>query len=379
MNGERTLWQVIGVRGAVGAAISAIVLVTIAAFFVGRRPLPYPSSGPVVGTSASVGPLPLPPITARRTFQTPLDVSTFQRGNIHTHSNWSDGDRPPRDVYVWYRTHGFNFVALTDHNTRASPQTFKALEKPTFVIIAGEEVTMTVQRTRVHVNGLCTKRTIGGGKHPSVRAALVHAIEYVHAQGGIALINHPNFDWALTADDIKSAAGAELLEIYSSHPDVNTNGDGQHPSQEAIWEKLLDQGETIGSVAVDDAHYFNTDKLKIANSAKPGFGWVEVFAAAADRNQICDALRKKQLYSSSGASLSRIRVTPEAFSVWPKEDGATVEFIGNGGQVFEKKDRGKDGETTYQLRGIEQYVRARISLPDGRKAWTQAYRTTSAN
>jgi hypothetical protein len=107
-------------------------------------------------------------------------------------------------------------------------------------------------------------------------------------------------------------------------------------------------------------------------------GWVEVFVPTPDRDMICEALRKKQLYSSSGASLSRIRVTADTLSVWPKEEGATVEFIGDGGKVFEKKERGKDGETTYQLRGPERYVRARITLPDGKKAWTQAYRTTPA-
>lgn len=376
MNGERTLLQVMGTRSAVSIAIGAIVLVTIAAIFVGRRSLP--PRNPVEAAPATPAPPPSPEI-ARRIFDTTLDVSTFQRGNIHAHSNWSDGDRHPRDVYVWYRNHGFNFVALTDHNTRASPQTFKALEKPNFVIIAGEELTMLVQRTRVHVNGLCTKRTIGGGKHPSVRAALVHAIEYVHAQGGIALVNHPNFDWALTSEDIRSASGAELLEIYSSHPHVNSQGDNEHPSQEAIWETLLDQGETIGSVAVDDAHYFNHDKPNVSNPAKPGLGWVEVFAPTADRNTICEALRNKQLYSSSGASLARLRVTTESMSVWPKEDGATVEFIGDGGKIFEKKDSGKSAETTYLLRGTERYVRARISLPDGRKAWTQAYRTKPVN
>ena len=377
MNGERSLLQAKGTRGVVGAAIGAIVLVTVAAVIVGRRspPSPPPPSEP-----AQTAPgLPLPPVTIRRTFDKTLDVSTFQRGNIHAHSNWSDGDRHPRDVYVWYRNHGFAFAALTDHNTRASPTTFKALEKPTFVIISGEELTMTVQRTRVHVNGLCTKKTIGGGKHPSTRSALVHAIEYVHAQGGVALVNHPNFDWALTAEDIRDASGAELLEIYSSHPHVPSDGDATHPSQEAIWEKLLDQGENIGSVAVDDAHYFNLDKPNVKNPAKPGMGWVEVFVPAPDPNLICEALRNKQLYSSSGASLSRIRVTDDTLSVWPKETGATVEFIGDGGKVFAKKDRGTDGETTYQLQGTERYVRARITLPDGKKAWTQAYRTTPAH
>lgn len=376
MNGERTLLQVMGTRSAVSVGIGAIVLVTMAAIFVGRRS-PGPAS-PAEPSLVKPTPASTPEVTPR-IFDTTLDVSTFQRGNIHAHSNWSDGDRHPRDVYVWYRNHGFSFVALTDHNTRASPQTFKALEKPNFVIIAGEELTMTVQRTRVHVNGLCTKRTIGGGKHPSVRAALVHAIEYVHAQGGIALVNHPNFDWALTAEDIRSASGAELLEIYSSHPHVNSQGDNEHPSQEAIWETLIDQGENIGSVAVDDAHYFNHDKTNTANPAKPGLGWVEVFVPTTDRNAICEALRNKQLYSSSGASLRRIRITTNTMSVWPKEEGATVEFIGNGGTVFEKKEGGKDGETTYQLKGSERYVRARITLADGRKAWTQAYRTKAAN
>lgn len=364
----------IGVRGAVGTAIGAIVLVIVAAVIVGRRQPPPPPPETRTTTAA----LPLPPVTVRRTFETTLDVSTFLRGNIHTHSSWSDGDRPPRDVYVWYRNHGFAFVALTDHNSRTSPQTFKALEKKTFAIISGEELTMSVMGKRVHVNGLCTKKTIGGGKQPSIRAALVHAIEHVHAQGGVALINHPNFDWALTANDIRDAKGAELLEIYSSHPHVNTDGDANHPSHEATWDLLLDQGEDIGGVAVDDAHSFNADKPNVSNPAQPGLGWIEVFASTLDRNAVCDALRKRQLYASSGAILSRIRVTTDALSVWPKEPGATVEFIGDGGKVFEKKERGADGETTYQLRGTERYVRARISLPDGKRAWTQAYRVSPA-
>ncbi|MBK9264571.1 MAG: PHP domain-containing protein [Polyangiaceae bacterium] len=363
-----------GVRGAVSAAIGAIALVIVAAVLVGRRQPALPPPELPQTTDA----LPFPPVIARRTFDTTLDVSTFQRGNIHAHSSWSDGDRPPRDVYIWYRNHGFAFVAITDHNSRTSPQTFKALEKKSFVIIAGEELTMSVANKRVHVNGLCTKKTIGGGRQPSIRAALVHAIEHVHAQGGVALINHPNFDWALTADDIRNAKGAELIEIYSSHPHVNSEGDAQRPSHEAMWDALLDQGEDIGGVAVDDAHYFNADKPNTSNPAKPGLGWVEVFASRLDRNVICEALRNKQLYSSSGATLSRIRVTADALSVWPKDQGATVEFIGDGGKVFEKKERSADGETTYQLRGTERYVRARITLPDGKKAWTQAYRTNVA-
>ena len=38
------------------------------------------------------------------------------KGNIHTHTLWSDGDDFPEMVAEWYRTHGYNFLALSDHN-----------------------------------------------------------------------------------------------------------------------------------------------------------------------------------------------------------------------------------------------------------------------
>ena len=38
------------------------------------------------------------------------------KGNIHTHTFWSDGNDFPEMVAEWYRTHGYNFLALSDHN-----------------------------------------------------------------------------------------------------------------------------------------------------------------------------------------------------------------------------------------------------------------------
>jgi hypothetical protein len=39
----------------------------------------------------------------------------FPKGNIHTHSNRSDGQRTPADVAETYRRGGYDFMALTDH------------------------------------------------------------------------------------------------------------------------------------------------------------------------------------------------------------------------------------------------------------------------
>jgi hypothetical protein len=38
------------------------------------------------------------------------------RGNLHTHTLWSDGDGFPEVVAQWYRDAGYNFLSLSDHN-----------------------------------------------------------------------------------------------------------------------------------------------------------------------------------------------------------------------------------------------------------------------
>src|SRR5262249_32746042 len=139
-------------------------------------------------------PQPPPPVPATGArFVDTFDVTAFQRGNLHTHTTRSDGDRPPRDVYMWYRDHGYSFLAVTDHNARSDPATLRALERPGFVIIPGEEITMLGDGYPVHVNGLCTKKRIGGKNLKDQASALEWAVSEVHAQGGVALINHPNF------------------------------------------------------------------------------------------------------------------------------------------------------------------------------------------
>src|SRR6478735_12137752 len=43
----------------------------------------------------------------------------YWKGNLHTHSLWSDGDDFPEMIADWYKRHGYQFLALTDHNVIA--------------------------------------------------------------------------------------------------------------------------------------------------------------------------------------------------------------------------------------------------------------------
>ncbi len=44
----------------------------------------------------------------------------WYRGNLHTHSLWSDGDDYLETIGLWYKEHGYDFLCFTDHNVLPS-------------------------------------------------------------------------------------------------------------------------------------------------------------------------------------------------------------------------------------------------------------------
>jgi hypothetical protein len=49
--------------------------------------------------------------------QTPAESAPrWWKGNLHTHTLWSDGDVFPEMVASWYREQGYHFLGLSEHN-----------------------------------------------------------------------------------------------------------------------------------------------------------------------------------------------------------------------------------------------------------------------
>ena len=304
-------------------------------------------------------------------FSHTFEVTHFQKGNVHTHTTLSDGGSSPEQTIAWYRSHGYQFLALTDHNQLSRPARYASLQEPSFVLISGEEITMAGRGRQVHVNGLCIKNRIPGGNFASAAAALSNGISAVRHQGGVALVNHPNFDWALSPADVSDARDASLLEIASGHPYVHTAGDADHPSHEALWDIALGSGADFMGVGVDDEHHIDVSSDP---PATPGRAWISTFGDVTDGTAICSAMAQGQLYSSTGVELRRIAVRDRQYEVEPVQAHASVVFIGMGGRELARYTALNDGPVVYALRGDEGYVRARIELPDGKRAWTPAVR-----
>lgn len=374
---------------------------------------------------------------------------TYYRGNTHTHTLWSDGDGAPETVVAWYVLNGYNFLVLSDHNTmqhgedwfpvkegtRLPPAKVDAIkaqfgaawpelrddehgqqmrlrtlgelkrkfEKPgAFLLVPGEEVTDRFMRHEIHINAVNIDEVVRPQHGSSVQSTIQRNFDAIEAQGKksgrevFAHLNHPNFVWSLTVEDVASLKGERFFEIYNGHRSVHNEGDATRPSTESMWDQALalrlrdgaGDGEVLYGVATDDAHSYGVDD----GVSIPGRGWVMVRATELSEDAIVKAMKAGDFYASTGVSLTRVEQEGNVFSI--EIDGEpgvsyTTEFIGL------RKD-GLPGDvlatTTslkprYTMSGDELYVRARIASTtlhprpyragDVEMAWTQPVRPQS--
>jgi hypothetical protein len=293
------------------------------------------------------------------------------KGNTHTHTQYSDGDSPPETVVDWYEAHGYDFLFLTDHNILIPDDHLAKLQRGTLPVWQGEEVTMAA----VHVNGLGVTELIAppwpdlSRYEPEVAESHTKrvrwAVERILAQGGVAHVNHPNFLYTLTIDDLLASGDFGLLEVANGHSAVHNEGDETHPSTEVIWDALLASGRQVWGVASDDAHHFQTWGDQYCN---PGRGWLQVEVDSARMGDVLEALRVGRFYASSGLELEAFEASGSELSLELAGDTASIELIGPGGTVLETivGDRAQ-----FRLAAAGSFARVRATASDGRQLWTQ--------
>jgi acetyl esterase/lipase len=324
-------------------------------------------------------------------------ASRWYKGNTHAHSLWDNGDALPELAAEWYRSRGYDFVALSDHNDqnaltekerwipvgteatdpvppsvldelarRFGPgwadirkskdgrelrlKTFSELEAEfvkdhRFVLLRGEEIGDSFQNKLIHHNALNIGRVLpppGGG---SVRELLKRAIEAGQAESSttgrrvLVHLNHPNLGWAVGSEDLTAVGQERYFEVYNGHPSAQNQGDAAHPSTEALWDRVLTarlrsgSGPLLYGLAADDAHHYSG-----RGNARPGRGWIMVRARELSAGALLEAISAGDFYSSTGVTLSEIEAGECGVSVRVlPEPGAeyTIRFIGSWGEKSE--------------------------------------------
>jgi hypothetical protein len=302
-------------------------------------------------------------------FEENLRFEFFYRGNVHTHSTQSDGDSSPEDIIRWYRDHGYQFLALTDHNRITAPGQFADLETPMFKVVSGEEVTLSnIDGNPVHLNTLCARVQVGWRPPARTSAQITWVQNMLRPQPGTLLqIDHPNWGWAIHERHLCQLENGSLLEIANQHPSANNAGDWAHPSSEALWDAELSHGHRIYGTASDDMHTLH------GGYTPPARGWLQVATTGLSAENICLSLSRGHFYFSTGVTLAAIAAEKGLLSlaidtsVLPPESFVT-DFIGYRGATLARLNGPRP---TYQLAGFEKYVRARVTDLNGKQAWTQ--------
>lgn len=301
----------------------------------------------------------------------PSPSARYFKGNLHTHTLNSDGDSTPDDVVRWYREHGYHFVTLTDHNYLTSVDGLNALHgaDDKFLVMKGEEVTGAFEKKPIHVNGFAPSGFINPPTGTSVLDTVQRMVDAIRGAGAVPSINHPNFGWAISADELMQVQRTRLFEVYNGHPTVNNLGGGGVPGLEEVWDRILSSGKMIYGIAVDDAHYFKRPEDKTA--PRPGQGWVYVNAARLETRALVEALERGDFYSSTGVELTSVAATSSSLTVTVKTEPSSkyrIQFIGRRGALLAES---VTSPATYAFKGDESYVRAKVIESNGKHAWVQ--------
>jgi hypothetical protein len=150
----------------------------------------------------------------------------------------------------------------------------------------------------------------------------------------IAHIAHPNFGWAITAEDMIQLRGDRFFEVYNGHAHVRNDGDEQHASTERMWDivnthRIAEhRGPPLFGLAVDDSHHYQVFSPTHSNS---GRGWVMVRATELNAASIINALEAGNFYASSGVTLSNVVWSDNKLTIRVEPElgvNYTIQFIG---------------------------------------------------
>jgi histidinol phosphatase-like PHP family hydrolase len=222
----------------------------------------------------------------------------WYRGNLHTHSDRSDGAAAPERVLDEYRAAGYDFVVLTDHFEERWGWTVTdttAARDASFTTLLGVELSSADwdDEDVYWVNAIGVPADFAPPHNGEPHAG---AIRRAAEAGAYLVLLHPGLTNFLDFDRLPT----ELLDAVETY---NHNGAAVWPDQaEARYavDALLARGHRLHVAVGDDAHFEHPwDR----------FGaWVLVRAEQLDPETLLAALRAGAYYSTQGPRIEDVRV-----------------------------------------------------------------------
>lgn len=231
-------------------------------------------------------------------------VTEEYKGNLHTHSTFSDSGETLVDTILEHYEQGFDFVAMTDHGVTGvewnqkpyqrllysyqlllgyeqncfTDEEFEALQNGTYALkstgeargrgmtcVTGGNELNALTASKSHVNGMFLPSDFGN-TNLGFENGYRYAVNQTDEQGGLSFINHPG-DWLDTNDDMNNVYDEDKLdyfaEIFMDYDtclgmEVFNEKNGTTGYDRILWDNLLMKtlpyGRNIIGFSNNDTH-----------------------------------------------------------------------------------------------------------------------------
>lgn len=284
---------------------------------------------------------------------------SFLKGNLHTHTNLSDGVLSVDEVLRRYRAAGYDFCAITDHFMEqfsfpiVDTRGFRD-EKFTTLIGAELHAPRTEMSSIWHIVAVGLPLDFAPTRTNETGVELAQRAKEAGAFVGIA---HPAWYQLSLADAETMLPHAHAVEIYNHGCQVmHDRGDGAY-----LLDGLADKGHQLLAYACDDAHFRTPDF---------GGGWVHVKAPERSPEAILSALKSGDFYSSQGPRINHVEITATEIIV----ECSPAKGILVNGRGYQHVAKYESGVTYAHLSrstlGDTPWCRIIVTGEDGKRAWT---------
>lgn len=290
----------------------------------------------------------------------------FWRGNLHTHSNRSDGALTPEEVCRRYKAEGYDFLALTDHfiGMYEYPITDTLpFRSEGFTTILGAELHSGAMANGDlwHILAVGLPEDFAPGNAPGFlpvenQETGAEIAQRARDAGAFVSIAHPQWS-GLTLADARTIEAAHSVEIYNHGCAMGCDrADGA-----AIADLLISEGRKISLIATDDAHFTEPDHFG---------GWVMVKSEENSPDALLAALKRGDFYSSQGPELRGVTLEKDKIIV----ETSAVRSVIVQGHASAATARHGESMTVTEV-PLARFYRSpwlRVSVIDraGRRAWS---------
>ncbi|GAA3466030.1 CehA/McbA family metallohydrolase [Nonomuraea roseola] len=229
----------------------------------------------------------------------------WYRGELHSHSLHSDGQKPVGDLVKAAKRAGLDFLAISDHFTASHWHDLPGHDGEGLVLLHSME--LTSHRGHANLHGLTrwVDTYVDRPEH-----TMTHVADDVHEQGGLVCVNHAfSGDQAWRRFDTPWDR-IDLIEI--AHLQQGANNDAQI----GLWDRLLTAGHRVIGVAGSDCHDPDDEGQALGQVV------TVVHAGEGSERGVVDGLRNGRVWVWRGADLDfHVNGAVMGAATEPGEDG----------------------------------------------------------